>query len=218
MEKIGLYSFEEGGLDEITSDTLLLADFIPSLSTGERVIDIGSGAGAIPLLLASRNPEVKITAVEILRERSDAARSNVEANGLSGRVSLLNTDYRGLAEKYPAGAFTHVVTNPPFVKQGSGRLSPVFERRVARSEVFGGLTDLIRVSSHLVGSRGGLYIIFTISRVTELLSEMKRAGLRPVRIKFVHPHKGAPACRVLVEARRGPQEQNEVKEKPIYLR
>ncbi|MFQ5354052.1 MAG: tRNA1(Val) (adenine(37)-N6)-methyltransferase [Thermodesulfobacteriota bacterium] len=218
MEKIGPYTFKEGGLDEITSDTLLLADFIPSLSASHNVIDIGSGAGAIPLLLASRNPGVKITAVEILRERADAARSNVEANGLSGRVTVINADYRGLAEKYPAGAFTHVVTNPPFVKQGSGRVSPVFERRVARSEAFGGLTDLIRLSSHLAGGRGGMYMVFTAERVTELLGALKDAGLAAVRIKFVHPCKGAPACRVLVEARQGLFEESGAVEEPIYLR
>ncbi len=218
MEHIGTYTFKNGGFDEITSDTLLLADFIPPLSEADRVIDICSGSGAIALKLAYKNKKVSIIAVEILEERAAAARANIEANNLTERLSILNIDYRALTEKFPAGAFTHVVANPPFVKKGEGRLSPVFERRVARSEVFGELRDLIPVLTHLAGHVGGIYIIFTLSRLSELLVEMKDNGLRVKRLRFVHPFKGAPACRVLVEAQKGEWVRDEVLEEPLYLR
>jgi len=218
MEKIGPYSFKSGGSDEITSDTLLLADFIPPLTSAHRVIDLCSGAGAIPLILAYRNKEALITAVEIQASRGEAAAFNVRENGLTARISVLRADYRSLLGEFAAGAFTHVVVNPPFVKKGGGRLSPVFTRRAARSEVFGELRDLIPVTAHLAGNLGGIYIIFTLTRLSELLLELKTKGLRVNRIKYIHPQKGAPACRVLIEARRGLWRRDEVVEEPVYLR
>ncbi|MFQ5480907.1 MAG: tRNA1(Val) (adenine(37)-N6)-methyltransferase [Thermodesulfobacteriota bacterium] len=218
MEKIGSYSFRQGGSDEITSDTLLLADFIPPLIASDSVIDIGAGCGALSLLLAAGNAEVKITAIEVLPGRAEVMRSNIKVNSLSRRLSVFNVDYRTISKKFPNGAFTHVVTNPPYMKKGTGRASPIFEREAARSEVFGGLRDLISVSAHLAGSGGGLYIIFPALRFTELLGELQSRGLRPVRVKFIHPRKEAPACRVLVEARHGPWDESEIVEGPVYLR
>ncbi len=217
MERIGPYTFNPGGADEITSDTLQLADFIPSLNSSHSLIDIGSASGAIPLFLASRNINVKITAVEVLASRAKVLRSNVAANGLLRRISVLNKDYRTLAGEFTEGAFTHVVTNPPYMKKGTGRVSPDFERQVARTEVFGVLSDLVRVSAHLIGSDGGLYIILPVTRFTELLGEMRERGLRPVRLRYVHPRKGEPACRVLVEARRGTWVRSEPVDEPVFL-
>ncbi len=200
MKKIGPYTFEPAGLDAITTDTLLLADFIPPLAPSDSVLDIGTGSGALPLLLASRHKECQITGVEIQKERAGAAMRAVISNGLRERISILNKDYRSLGGVFPCGAFTHIIANPPFIKAGAGRVSPFKGRRVARSEVYGEVADLVRAAAYLMSDSGRFFLIFTAVRFKELLRELRDNALSPLRLRFIHTKKGAPASRVLVEA------------------
>lgn len=219
MEKIGPYTYEPAKFDEITSDTLRLAGFIPPLCASDSIIDIGTGSGALCLMLAGSNKDTPITGVEIQPPRVRAALHNVRSNGLSSQITILQRDYRTLATEFSEGAFTHVVSNPPYVKAGSGRVSPVQERQTARSEVFGGMSDLVMAASHLMGDAGSLFLIFPVSRQGELLEEFAKQDLSPVRLRFIHPKEGAPALRFLVEAVRDKFcDRSVVVEEPIILR
>ncbi len=219
MEKIGEFVYEPAKFDEITSDTLLLAGFIPTLSDTDALLDIGTGSGALPLMLAGRDKNTHITGVEIQEPRAEAARRAVVLNGLSSRVSIVHGDYRTLSGVFPKGAFTHIVSNPPYVRAGCGRGSPVIGRQAARSEVFGAIGDLVRVAEYLMGESGGLFLVFTAARFAELLQKLNENALSPVRLRFVHPKEGAPASRFLVEAVKDPQGKRAlVVEGPIILR
>jgi len=200
MEKIGRFTYEPAPFDEITSDTLLFAEFIPPLFPKDNLIDLGTGSGALPLILISKNNDITITGLEIQSVRVESARKNARSNGLCANISIVEGDYRRVTALFPRGAFTHVVSNPPYVKAGCGRLGPEKGRNTARSEVYGGLSDLVRAAEHLIGESGRFFIIFTVSRFAELLRELNHNALSPVRVRFIHPKKGKPASRVLVEA------------------
>jgi len=218
MEKIGSFIYEPAPFDEITSDTLLLAGFIPPLLPNDNLIDLGTGSGALPLILLSKNSDITITGLEIQSARINSARRNVRSNGLCANISIVEGDYRRVTDLFPRGAFTHVASNPPYVKAGCGRLGPVKGRNAARSEVHGGLGDLVRAAEHLIGDSGRFFIIFTALRFKELLQELNHNALNPVRIRFIHPKKGKPASRVLVEALAGVDVKGEpILETPIVL-
>jgi len=210
MEKIGPYTYEPADFDEITTDTLQLAGFIPPLCASDSVIDIGTGSGALCLMLAASNKDTPITGVEVQPSRLNAALRNVKSNGLSSQITILGRDYRALSEEFTRGTFTHVVSNPPYVKAGSGRVSPIMERQAARSEVFGGIGDLVVAASHLMGDCGRLFLIFPLLRRAELLEELKNNGLSPVRLRSIHPKEGAPALRFLIEAVRDTSKKRSV--------
>jgi len=77
-----------------------------------RILDVGTGSGAIALALADELPEAAVTAVDLSAEALALAAENAERNGLSGKVELLRRDFRaGL----PPGPFDLVVSNPPYV-------------------------------------------------------------------------------------------------------
>jgi tRNA1Val (adenine37-N6)-methyltransferase len=218
MEKIGRFTYEPAPFDAITSDTLLLAGFIPPLYREDNLIDLGTGSGALPLILLSKNKDITITGLEIQSARVDSARRNAQSNGLCGSISIVEGDYRRVAKLFPRGAFTHVISNPPYIKSGCGRSCPEKGRNAARSEVYGGLSDLIGAAEHLIGESGRFFIIFTASRVEELLRELNNNALWPLRMRFIHPKKGKAASRVLVEAVAGVDVQREpMLERPIIL-
>ncbi|GMR04716.1 MAG: methyltransferase [Thermodesulfobacteriota bacterium] len=201
VENIGPYSYMGGAVQGITTDTLLLADFVLPVPEGATVVDIGTGGGIIPLILASRSPVKRIVGVDIMAGAALAARLNVERNNLSSRIEIIECDYRVLPERFAPGTFTHVISNPPYMKASCGRISVEKERAAARAEVFGSLAELAVVSAFLAGNSGSVYFVFPVKRLVEMISGLQKAGLRPVRIKFVHSGQ-KKACKIfLVEAR-----------------
>ena len=184
----------------MTDAPFLLVDFLPPLSEEDSIMDIGTSTGVIPLLLAWKTPVSRIAGVELQSHLVETARMNVESNALSGRVELVEGDYRDLPKRFPEGSFSFVVANPPFVRAGAGRKSPDASRRAARSELFGVLGDLLQTSAYLAGDGGRVAYIFPVIRLAEMLSSLTDAGLTPTRLRFIHTAPGKGADLFLVEA------------------
>lgn len=199
----------------LTSDTVALADFAAKSITGkDKVIDLGTATGALLLLLAWKTGAESLTGVEVEKDAAETAAKNFEANGLEARASVLNADYRDLPVMYPEGAFSAVVSNPPYTKAGTGRVSPKAERAIARSEVLGGLAELVRVSKHLAGKNGKIFYVFPVSRLSEMLTEAQRRGLAVRRLRFVHTGKGVEPRFFLIELGSGGGMEME---EPLFL-
>ena len=124
--RIGPFTFldEEGG-HKLTHDTVLLADFIGPLSPGDKLLDIGTGAGQILLLLYRDNPGAELTGVEV-RERAVAlARENVYSNNLTESVTLIHSDYRDLKKTLKKESFSVISSNPPVYKEEPRKSKPL---------------------------------------------------------------------------------------------
>ena len=201
IDTLGPYTFiqlESG--HKVTDAPLLLCDFITPLGEGETVIDIGTGTGVIPLMLAWKTPVSRIAGVEVQRAFAETAKKNVELNSLNGRIELIEGDYRDLPKRFPESSFSLVLSNPPFVKRNGGRRSPDVSRDAARSEVFGVLGDLLQTSAYLAGSGGRVAYIFPVIRLKEMLSGLAGVGLTPTRLRFIHTTPESGATLFLVEA------------------
>ena len=196
FEKLGPYTFVHGrGGQEVTTDSLLLAEFSLPLSEGSSVCDLGTGSGIIPLLLAWKSGADNITGVEVEDAPAEAARLNVTRNGLSDRISIINSDWLDLPRTYDEGSFDLVVSNPPYTKRGEGRVSPDKVRDRARREGEGGLGAMLRVAAYLMGERGRLCLVYPVRRLQDLMECLGGAGLSARRLRFVYtgPHvKSAP--------------------------
>jgi tRNA1Val (adenine37-N6)-methyltransferase len=203
-EPLGPFTFmQKKGGQRVTGDSLLLADFVLPLNEDDRVIDLGSGTGIIPLVLAWKSSARKIAGVEVERGSAEVALRNVENNALQSRVEIIEKDYRELTGLYPEGAFSVVLSNPPYTRKGGGRVSPIKERALARSEVLGTHEDLLKVSAHLAGPYGRICLIYPVKRLVDVMDGLEKACLRPVRLRFVHTDPAKDAKLFLMEAARG---------------
>lgn len=208
-EALGPFTFHQpprGGGHRLTTDSVLLVDFVLPVREGVAIADLGTGTGAIPLMLVARAPVgkgVTITGIEIDAGLANIARRNVEENGLSKRVDIVEGDLRAVSKRYPEGSFGLVVSNPPYTKKGAGRVSPVAGRAVARSEQSCSLPELIEAAKHLAGKNGRIAFVYPARRMAEMFAELKGAGLCPVRLKLVFTGKGKEAKLFLIEAGRG---------------
>ncbi|VVE74725.1 protein-(glutamine-N5) methyltransferase, release factor-specific [Pandoraea anapnoica] len=87
-----------------------------------RVLDLGTGSGAIALAIAHSRPDARVTALDRSADALDVARENARRLGLEGRVRCLASDwYDALpADEAP---FDLIVSNPPYIVSGDEHLS-----------------------------------------------------------------------------------------------
>ncbi len=180
-------------------DAVLLSQFI-NLRKNERVIDLGTGCGILPLLLSHTTKAHSFVGVEIQKGLAECARKNVVLNHLEDRVSILGQDFRELKETFPAGSFDVALSNPPYRKYRTGRINPSLEKAIARHEINGRLEDLISIASYLLPPKGRCYLIFPASRTVDLLVVLRGERLEPKRMQFVYPRMGEEAKFILVES------------------
>ena len=179
-------------------DALLLAYFA-TLKRKERVIDLGTGNGVIPLILARLHPEVVITGVEYQSAMVERAARNFKLNKLDARISLCRGDVRAAGSIGSAGSFDGVVCNPPYRPRASGRMSPNDEKQIARHEIHGELGDFLAAAAYLLRAKGRMYLVYLASRAVDLLSSMRLARLEPKRLRMVHSFSDSEASLILVE-------------------
>ncbi len=180
-------------------DAILLSEFV-ALRRNDRVIDLGTGCGVLPLLLSRKTETATFVGVEIQGALVECAIKNIEINRLKDRITILGQDFRTLRASFPPGAFDVVVSNPPYRKARSGRINPSPEKAIARHELNATLDDLTSVASYLLRDMGRCYLIYPASRLIDLLVALRAAKLEPKRLQSVHPRHGERATFVLVES------------------
>jgi tRNA1Val (adenine37-N6)-methyltransferase len=181
-------------------DPLLLCDFA-EIGSDLRVVDLGTGSGIIPQLLARMGKGRELLGVELQESLAERARRSVALNGLSAQVRIEVGDIRALPREW-AGSFDVALSNPPYRSPGRGRLAPGSERAMARFELAGGLEEFLRAAALLLRSSGRFYVIYLAERLAELLAGMRQSRLEPKRLRLVHARAGASARLVLVEGRK----------------
>ena len=183
-------------------DSILLADFA-TIRSGNKVIDLGTGNGVVPLILAYRYPSILLTGVEIQRQMADRAARNIRLNGYEDRIVIAQIDIAMTVERFKPESFDVVVCNPPYRQASSGRLSFSCEKQIARHEIKASLDDFVRAAAFLAKNKGCFACIHLGDRTVDLVSTMRSFGLEPKRLRSVHAFSDAKASMVLVEAVKG---------------
>lgn len=178
------------GVFPLGSDALALGEFA-TVRRGWRVCDLGTGSGALLLLLARRAPGLALSAVERDPLAAQTARDNLAQNGLTGTVVAGDLRDRLL----PAGQFDLVVSNPPYFPVNAGGSSGP-----ERSEAFCTLDQLCAAAGYLVKNGGRFALCHRPERLTDLLCSLRSHDLEPKRLTLLsHSPKHAPSL-LLVEA------------------
>jgi tRNA1Val (adenine37-N6)-methyltransferase len=187
-------------------DALLLAHFV-CLKSRSKAIDLGTGSGIIPLILATRFPLVSWTGLEIQAGLAGLAEKSVQLNGLQEHVTIVNGDARKIKNIFPAHSFDAVTCNPPYRKINSGRINPGEERAIARHEIEGSLKDFLQAAKYLLKPGGKFFAIYPAKRLAGLVSCFRTNSIEPKRMKFVFSDEKSMAAFVLAEGRYGSGEE-----------
>lgn len=183
-------------------DPLLLCAFAAP-AEGARVIDLGTGSAIIPLVLARRTEQASFVGVELQDGMAELAQRNVQLNGLADRIDILREDVLGLRKRFPVSSFDLVLSNPPYRKRGTGKVSPKVGRDDARHESTATLADFLAAAKYLVKPAGRICFIYHPARLPELFAEAYLQKLAPMRLRLVHGTVEAEARMAMVEFAKG---------------
>lgn len=183
-------------------DPLLLCDFV-DMRNDERGVDLGTGCGVIPLILARRAAGVHFVGVEHQQAMAEIAERNARLNGLKGQVTILKEDVGRLREHFSVSSFDLVTANPPYRRHGTGRISPRAGRDLARHESTATLADFLATAKYLVKATGRICFISHPSRLAEFFCLSTELKLAPLRLRLVHGHGEADARMFMVELAKG---------------
>ena len=193
-------------------DAVLLADFA-KIKPNAAVLDLCTGTGIIPLILAAKTKAGHITGVEIQPDAADMARRSVKMNGLDEKIEIIHGDIKS----YTGKNFSVVTCNPPYKEINGGRISPNTSQAIARTEICCTLSDVITAAKNALCPHGSFFMIHRPERITDILCTMRGTGIEPKVIRYVHPSADKPPSLMLIEGIKGANPKTII-QKPLLMR
>lgn len=181
-----------------STDSFLLGGFAAP-RRGERVCDLGAGAGLLGLLLLAREPSLTVTGLERDAHACDMLRRNASENRLP--MAALCADLRQ-TECLPNGAFQLAVSNPPYFAPHTGAVAEGV-RGQTRAELTAGLEDIFAAAERLLQWGGRFCLVYRPERLAALMTTAATHHLEPKRLRTVHHTAHSAPSLVLLECRRG---------------
>jgi len=184
-------------------DAVLLSHFVAKeVHKGDKVIDLGTGNGIIPLLLADKSENLSITGLEIQSRLCDMAGRSLVLNGLEDKIKIINGDLRKVSELFPKHSFNVVISNPPYMPLTVGRQNEKDQKALARHEILANLKDICSAADYLLHSHGRFFMIHRPSRLAEIICCLKEYKLEAKRLRLILPFEGEEPNLLLIEARK----------------
>lgn len=183
-------------------DAVLLSHFA-EVAEGEKVIDIGSGTGIIPILLAARTKGSCFYGVELQEDMVEMSKRSVLLNELSDKIFIKQLDANDLLDEFQPLSIDVVVTNPPYIPKGKGIINDHDSKTIARHEITLVLRDLIRNASKVLKHKGRFYIINKPSRLVDIFVHLRKNNLEPKALRLIHPFASSEPTNIMVEAVKG---------------
>ena len=186
-------------------DAVLLSGFAV-VKPGEKALDLGTGTGVIPILLAAKEPSdgtCQFIGLEIQDACAEMAGRSVRLNDLEQKVRIDHGDNREVSCNYRKAFFDIVTSNPPYISGNHGLTNPDEPKNIARHEICVTLSDVIEAAAYLLKPGGSFYMIHKPFRLAEIFEGLLANGLEPKRMQLIHPYIDKEPNMVIVEGVKG---------------
>lgn len=178
---------------KVGTDGVLLGAWA-DLSAARNVLDIGTGTGLIALMMAQRNEDAQITAIDIDVQAVEQAEENISSSPWKDRIQVKLQD---VIHYQSAGLFDTIVSNPPFFVDSLK--CPDNQRTMARHSDSLPIKELLGKSSSLLHDDGRASFIFPSDHTEEIIRLARGVGLYLSRHTKVKPRTDLPPKRSLLE-------------------
>ena len=196
-------------------DAVLLSGFA-RVKQGEKVLDLGTGTGIIPILLEAKTDGEHFTGLEIQPESADMASRSVAYNDLQDKIDIVVGDIKDASQRFGASSFDVITTNPPYMIGQHGIKNDQDAKAIARHEILCDLDDILRESAKMLKPSGRFYMVHRPFRLAEIFSKMIEYRIEPKRMQLVYPFVDKEPNIVLIEGLRGGKSRITV-EKPLIV-
>lgn len=184
------------------TDAVLLAHFCAPRGR-ERIMDLCTGSGIIPVLIAGKTRVREIVGIELQEKYAAMAQRSITGNQLEDRITIRQGDVTDREFLADFGKFDLVTCNPPYKEWGRGIPNPGDELMIARHEVTLKLEDVIRAADLLLKDNGRLCLVHRPERLFDIYRCMQEHHMELKRIRMVCPSHGKAPNLMLVEGRKG---------------
>lgn len=181
---------------KITTDGVILGAWADAVGC-KRVLDVGTGTGLIALMVAQRNPDAIIDAVEIEPVAAEEAGANAKNSPWAGRIVVHNADFKTFR---PEVRYDLIVSNPPYYN--TGIKAPDSSRAMARHHDSLDFADILNRAGELLEDDGLISLIAPLSREDDIIFSATLAGLNVVRLAKFSSREGLEPSRMLIELSR----------------
>ena len=209
-DDIKMYQLVDGF--RFSVDPIILVNFFEGNSK-KKLLDIGSGTGIIPILLAKRKNMQDITGVEIQEDSARLFRKNVEENRLSDRITIVHQDIKNFDK---SNTFDYVISNPPYMVLDGKKISENENKKISRHEITLNLEDLIKNAKRLLKPQGEFFMVHRSFRLPEIIMELEKNKFSLKKIQFVYFNREKNSNLVLVQASKGKKNKLEIIS-PLFL-
>ena len=196
-------------------DAVLLSGFARA-KEGDRVLDLGTGTGIIPILMEAKTCAAHLSGLEIQPDSADMARRSVKLNGLEEKIEIVTGDIKEAVSLFGPASFDVVTCNPPYMTEHHGLTNPGAPKAIARHELLCTLEDVISQAGRLLKPGGNFYMIHRPFRLADIFVLLRQYKIEPKRMKLVYPFVDKEPNMVLIEANRGGRPRMTV-EKPMIV-
>jgi tRNA1(Val) A37 N6-methylase TrmN6 len=143
-------------------------------------LELGSGNGIVSIMLALQKPRWTLTGIEIQPELHSLSETNAIRTGV--QCSFINADLRQHKGSLRHGGYQLIYSNPPWVKAGTGMVSPDEARAISRQEITCTLKDILSCLEWCLSTEGTAWLIYPLERKPELAREVRFTALEIVNI------------------------------------
>lgn len=196
-------------------DAVLLSTF-SKVKYKDKVMDLCSGNGIIPLLIEAKYCPHTIHAVEIQEDNVEMAARSIKLNSLNEKIKVYCSDLNSMPEEIENGSYQVVTVNPPYMIADHGIKNEVNSKTVARHEVMCTLEDVVEKSSKLLNDKGRFYMVHKPFRLAEIFAVMMKYNIEPKRMKMVQSYVDKEPSMVLIEGIKGAKSRITV-EPPLII-
>lgn len=209
------------------SDSLFLWDFARkncSFKASQSLLDVGCGCGILGLLLA-RDFNCALSCIDIQPQNCELAQINARANGIKASIicadffkdwesgnSRIPSDFnensripsQGFQESQGfqrSKSFERIICNPPFYDFGGENKNA--HKNTSRNASSFDISAFASKCSKLLAPKGELVLCYDARLIDRLLQALLEAGLKPIKLAFLHSKPSKPANVVLVVAKKG---------------
>lgn len=183
------------------TDAFLLADF-SNYRRKDKVCDLGTGCGIIPLIMQRHDPPQITYAVDIQENAVRQLELGMEKSGVNNIIPIC-ADLKILWDNAPVGMLDLVTCNPPYKAVNSGIESSLTARKIARHEILCNIDDVCRAAEKLLKFGGRLCICNRPERLADVVSAMKNHNIEPKRLRFVSKSPDDSPWLFLIEGKKG---------------
>ena len=179
-------------------DAVLLSGFAAA-KKGDKVLDLGTGTGIIPILMSAKTQAAHFSALEIQPESAEMARRSVLLNDLQYKIDIVEGDIKKAAEIFKPSYFDVITTNPPYMNFEGGLKNSFDPKTIARHEVLCSLDDIALAAQKLLKFGGHFYMVHRPRRLTDIMCTLRAHKIEPKKIRFVQPYANREPNMVLIE-------------------